>query len=183
MNRWCFCLQVAMREFLLTISIRYQAEFQVMRIKKYKFEEYYLIQYKILRTNIWRVVIKDVNQWMTQATSEKKNSECSRQESNVHPSDSLPQSTTELGCSTASMTTASSWSSSSLSMPIHSLNNIFFHVNTTLKTHYLHLNHHNSTVVWRTERRITYEILEVKRLKKNKTKRKTLTGNRLRNSQ
>ena len=78
MNRWCFCLQVAMREFLLTISIRYQAEFQVMRIKKYKFEEYYLIQYKILRTNIWRVVIKDVNQWMTQATSEKKNSECSR---------------------------------------------------------------------------------------------------------
>ena len=67
-----------MREFLLTISIRYQAEFQVMRIKKYKFEEYYLIQYKILRTNIWRVVIKDVNQWMTQATSEKKNSECSR---------------------------------------------------------------------------------------------------------
>ena len=78
MNRWCFCVQVAMREFLLTISIRYQAEFQVMRIKKYKFEEYYLIQYKILRTNIWRVVIKDVNQWMTQATSEKKNSECSR---------------------------------------------------------------------------------------------------------
>ena len=78
MNRWCFCVQVAMREFLLTISIRYQAEFQVMRIKKYKFEEYYLIQYKILPTNIWRVVIKDVNQWMTQATSEKKNSECSR---------------------------------------------------------------------------------------------------------
>ena len=77
MNRWCFCLQVAMREFLLTIYIRYQAEFQVMRIKKYKFEEYYLIQYKILRTNIWRVVIKDVNQWMTQATSEKKNSGCS----------------------------------------------------------------------------------------------------------
>ena len=117
MNRWCFCLQVAMREFLLTISIRYQAEFQVMRIKKYKFEEYYLIQYKILRTNIWRVVIKDVNQW-------DDTGNLGEEELRVfligveRTSMRFYSSTTELGCLTTSVTTPSSWSSPSTSMPM-----------------------------------------------------------------
>ena len=51
---------------------------QVIRMKKMKIRRVLVDPMQILRTYIWRVVIKDVNQWMTQTNSEKKNSECSR---------------------------------------------------------------------------------------------------------
>ena len=48
-------------EFLLTISIQYEADHAVMRIKKkYQSGDYKLIQYQILQTNITRTIQQTV---------------------------------------------------------------------------------------------------------------------------